>query len=147
MMLVDANLILYAEDRLSKHHNRAREWWDALLSGTEDVCLCWQVITAFLRITTNSRAMINPLSREQAASRVESWLRQPCVRIIRETDAHWQILAMLMEEAEASANLVSDAHLAALAVGHSCTLYSTDHDFARFRSVRWENPLRQLEMG
>ena len=89
--------------------------------------------------------MTNPPSREQAAFRVERWLRQPCVRIIRETDAHWQILAMLMQEADASANLVSDAHLAALAVEHNCTLYSTDHDFARFRSVHWKNPLRQPE--
>ena len=143
MMLVDANLILCAEDRLSKHHERARAWWNAQLSGTEEVCLCWQVITAFLRITTNPRAMTNALSREQAVDRVDRWLRQPCVRIIRETDAHWQIIATLMEEAQTAGNLISDAHLAALAVGHHCTLYSADHDFARFPSLRWKNPLRQ----
>ncbi|MEI7781196.1 MAG: type II toxin-antitoxin system VapC family toxin [Planctomycetota bacterium] len=142
MILVDANLILYAEDRLSKHHAAAREWWDEQLSGTEAVCLCWPVITAFLRITTNPRIMSHPFSGEQAVARVNRWLRQPCVRLIRETEGHWQILAALMDEAEATANLIPDAHLAALAVGHNCTLCSSDLDFARFRTLRWRNPLK-----
>jgi predicted nucleic acid-binding protein len=41
----------------------------------------------------------------------------------------------------AGGNLVSDAHLAALAVEHGATLHSTDRDFSRFDGLRWENPL------
>jgi predicted nucleic acid-binding protein len=33
VILVDANLILYAEDSLSRFHQKARLWWDEQLSG------------------------------------------------------------------------------------------------------------------
>ena len=142
MILVDANLILYAEDSLSAHHQAAREWWDGCLSGSDPVCLCWPVLTAFLRISTNARIMERPLTREEACTRVSRWLDQPCVRIVQITAGHWGILNELMREAEATANLVPDAHLAALALAHGCTLYSNDRDFARFPSLRWINPLQ-----
>lgn len=141
MILVDANIILYAEDRLSKHHEVARAWWDGQLSGVEDVCLCWQTLTGFLRIVTNPRILARPLSRDAAATRIERWLAQPCVRIVSETRGHWTILAKLLAEADATANLVPDANLAAIAVGNGCRLCSSDRDFSRFPSLDWLNPL------
>jgi predicted nucleic acid-binding protein len=42
---------------------------------------------------------------------------------------------------DAAGNLVSDAHLAALAIDHGCELCSTDSDFSRFPRLRWRNPL------
>jgi predicted nucleic acid-binding protein len=41
----------------------------------------------------------------------------------------------------AAGNPIPDAALAALAIEHGVTLASTDTDFARFRGLRWENPL------
>jgi toxin-antitoxin system PIN domain toxin len=143
MNLVDSNLILYAEDRLSKYHEQARVWWDEQLSSTRDVCLAWQVINGFLRIATNPRILANPLSREEAVKRVDRWLKQPCVRIVHETRDHWSILTCLTNEASATANLIPDANLAAIAVGHGCTLCSSDRDFARFPSLDWHNPLAE----
>lgn len=141
MKLLDANLLLYAEDSLSPHHEAAREWLDRQLSGLEPVCLCWATLTAFLRITTNHRILVRPLSCEEASTKVNGWLSQPCVRLVQPTPLHWDILKNLMREAGAIGNLVPDAHLGALAVEHSCTLCSADGDFARFPSVRWYNPL------
>lgn len=141
MILVDANLLLYAEDQLSGHHEAAREWWDAQLSGTTPVCLCWTVLCAFLRIATNPRVFAHPLSLEQAVARVDSWLGQPCTRLVRPTDRHWDVLQMLLVNGKAVANLVTDAHLAALAIEHGCELCSTDADFARFRQLKWRNPI------
>jgi predicted nucleic acid-binding protein len=43
---------------------------------------------------------------------------------------------------ETKAELVPDAHLAALAIEHGLTLCSTDRDFARFECLRWTDPLR-----
>jgi predicted nucleic acid-binding protein len=37
--------------------------------------------------------------------------------------------------------LVSDAHLAALAIEHGATLITSDRDFARFPDLRVEYPL------
>ena len=91
MTLVDANLLLYAEDSLSDQHLMARTWWDRQLSGREAICLCWPVLTAFIRIGTNTRLQQRPLTVQEAIERVQSWPEQPCVRIIQPTDAHWSI--------------------------------------------------------
>jgi toxin-antitoxin system PIN domain toxin len=142
MILVDANVILYAEDSLSIHHRRAVEWWDEQLSGSSPVGLCWPVLTAFLRISTNRRLHRRPLTILEATGKVNSWLAQPCVRIVESGPSHWPILRRLLEETGATANLVSDAHLAALAIGYGALLCSSDQDFARFQGLRWIDPLK-----
>lgn len=142
MILVDANLLLYAEDALSARHEAARAWWDAQLSDASPVCLSWGVLCAFIRISTNSRVYERPLDLTQAMSRVQSWLDQPCVRLVHPTERHWTVLQALLHEGQALGNLVTDAHLAALAVQHGCTLMSTDSDFARFPKLKWNNPLK-----
>lgn len=141
MNLVDANVLLYAEDSLSEHHERARSWWDEQLSGSEPVALSWPVMTAFIRIGTNVRLHRRALTLTEAIARVQSWLDQPCVRIVEATDQHWEIFQKMLRQGKATANLVSDAHLAALAVEHNCVLQSSDADFARFRALKWINPL------
>ncbi len=141
MILPDANLLLYAEDSLSAHHEKARIWWDEVLSSNTPVFLCWPVIGAFIRIATNPRLHDRPLTLEEAVERVDSWLAQPFVRLIGPTGAHWEIFQSQMKDCGATGNLISDAHLAALAAEHSATLFSSDQDFARFRTLKWVNPL------
>ena len=141
MILVDANILLYAEDSLSPNHQQAREWWDEQLSGTFSVCLCWTVLSAFIRIGTNPHVFEFPLSLEQAIFCVQSWLNQPCTRIIRPTERHWTVFQQVLRDGQAVANMVTDAHLAALAIEHGCELISTDTDFARFPKLKWSNPI------
>ena len=141
MILVDANLLLYAEDSLSEHHQAARIWWDEQLSGSDPVALCWPALTAFIRIGTNTRLHHRPLTLKEAIERVQSWLEQPCVQLIDTTEQHWPLFQQMLRAGNASANLVSDAHLAALALEHNCVLHSTDTDFARFRGLKWKNPI------
>jgi len=142
MIFPDANLLLYAEDSLSRHHQRARQWWDAALSASEPVHLCWPVLNTFIRIATNPRLHDRPLTRDEAVERVGSWLDQPCVRVISPTENHWPLFQEQLRFSEATGNLVSDAHLAALAIEFGSTLYSSDQDFARFPTLRWINPLK-----
>jgi toxin-antitoxin system PIN domain toxin len=141
LILVDANILLYAEDSLQPRHQQARAWWDDQLSGTGVVCLCWTVLSAFIRIGTNSRVFEHPLSLEQALARVQSWLDQPCTRVVRPTERHWTVFRQVLTDGQAVANLVTDAHLAALAIEHGCELASTDADFARFPKLKWRNPI------
>lgn len=141
MILVDANILLYAEDSLSPRHKSARVWWDARLSGPDRVCLCWEVLNAFVRISTNRRVFSRPLDLKDALARVQSWIDQPNTEIICPTEAHWDTYRGLLKKGQAVANLVTDAHLAALAVTHGCTLFSTDADFSRFPGLKWKNPL------
>jgi uncharacterized protein len=141
LILVDANILLYAEDSTSSRHFQARNWWDDQLSQSGPVCLCWTVLSAFIRIGTNPRVYEHPLSLEQALTRVQSWLEQPCTRVLRPTEHHWAVFQQMLKEGQAVANLVTDAHLAALAFEHGCQLASTDSDFARFPKLKWINPL------
>ena len=141
MILVDANILLYAEDSLNPWHQKARVWWDSQLSGTTIVCFCWTVLSAFIRIGTNPRIFEQPLSLEQALARIQSWMDQPSTRIIRPTARHWTVFQHMLTHGQAVANLVTDAHVAALAIEHGCELASTDSDFARFPKLKWRNPL------
>ena len=141
MILVDANLLLYAEDSLSAQHREARSWWDEQLSGTEPVGLCWPVVAAFVRIATNARLHRRPLTLDEACQRVQSWFDQPCVRLLHTTEHHWRFFRQMLRAGNATGNLVTDAHLAAVAVEHNCELCSTDNDFARFSGLKWRNPL------
>lgn len=142
MILVDANLLLYAQNIASNEHAKAKSWWDQQLSGKEPVCLCWPVLTAFIRIGTNPRVFARPLGLVQASDIVQSWLDQPNTRLIHPTETHWETLRAMLEASQAIGNLVTDAHLAALAIEHGCRLASTDSDFSRFPRLKWFNPIR-----
>lgn len=141
MILPDVNLLLYAEDVHSPMHQHARGWWRAQLSGTDTVCLCWPVLGAFIRLATNRRVFLETLTLNQACARVHEWLQRPQVRIVQATQQHWSIFREQLEAAQCIGNLVTDAHLAALAIEHGCELCSTDADFARFPRLKWRNPL------
>ena len=141
MILVDANLLLYAYNASSEEHTKAKDWLEFALSGPEPVALCWPVILAFLRIATNPRAFPRPLTRPEAAVIISEWLEQPQTIVIAPAENHWTILQRTLSEGKASGALVSDAHLAALAIEHGATIYSTDRDFARFANLKVKNPL------
>ena len=141
MILVDANLLLYAENSADSMHPKARQWWQEQLSGGDTICLPWVVLCAFIRIGTSPRAFPRPLSLAEATERVDEWLRRPMVRVVNPTEQHWPIFRRLLEQGKATGNLVTDAHVAALAIEHGCDLCSTDADFARFPKLKWRNPL------
>lgn len=141
MILPDVSVLIHAHNLDSRHHEPARAWWDGALSGTELVALPWAVLLGFIRITTNRLVLQNPWPVEEALERVEAWLEQPNVRIAHPTHRHAERLAGFLRGAGTAGNLTTDAHLAALAVEHGCTLCSTDADFARFPGLSWRNPL------
>jgi hypothetical protein len=145
VILVDANLLLYAYNPSSAEHDKARRWVEATFSGAEAVGLPWATVLAFLRIGTNPRAFPSPLTISEAVQIVHEWLEQPAVRIVEPRERHWTTLAALLADGKVRGPLVSDAHLVALALEHGATLYTTDGDFGRFRQLRWENPLVSRE--
>jgi uncharacterized protein len=139
--LVDANVLIYAVNADSPHHERARRWLEAALSGTDSIGFAWIVLLAFLRVTTRAGIMERPLSAAMAIDYVDSWLEQPNARLVEPDENHWAILRTLITAAGTAGNLTSDAHLAALAIGTGATLVSTDHDFRRYAGLSVVNPL------
>ncbi|MCL5096603.1 MAG: hypothetical protein M1608_03520 [Candidatus Omnitrophica bacterium] len=89
----------------------------------------------------NPRLHRRPLTIRESIEREQSWLDQPCARLIYPADQHWAIFQKLLCTGSATGNLVSDGHPAALAVEYHCVLRSTDLDFARFRGLKWNNPI------
>jgi toxin-antitoxin system PIN domain toxin len=142
VILVDSNLLIYAIDRDSPNHAKARRWLEGSLSGTTPLGLAWIVVLAFLRLTTRAGILKRPLAPEQALAFVDEWLAQPYVQALAPGERHWAVLRNLLRATGTAGNLTSDAHLAALAIEHGCTVCSSDSDFKRFPGLEHVDPLR-----
>lgn len=141
MILVDANLLIYAKVADFPQHGMARAWLEERLASPSRVGLPWPSLLAFLRITTHPRIFDRPLDAPSAWRQVREWIDQPSVWIPSPTDRHADVLQGLMKATHVTGGLVPDAHLAALALEHGLKLCSSDHDFARFPGLSFEDPL------
>jgi len=141
MILIDANLLLYAYNASASQHDKSRVWLEEVLSGSQLVRVAWLSIWAFLRISTHPRVFERPLSVAEAESIVSAWLQQPIAAVLDPGERYWQIFRGVMRDGQVAGPLVMDAALAALAIEHGATLYSTDRDFLRFPGLKWKNPL------
>jgi toxin-antitoxin system PIN domain toxin len=139
--LIDANLLLYAYHPRAEQHAASRQWVEAALAGPDLVRFAWLTLWAFLRIGTNGRVFEHPLSAAEAEAAVSSWLAQPVAGILEPGDRHWEILRGLVQEGQITGPLMMDAVLAAIAIEHGATLYTTDRDFSRFSKLKVVNPL------
>jgi toxin-antitoxin system PIN domain toxin len=141
VILVDANILIYSHVESFAQHESARDWLDQKINGTARVGMPWESLLAFLRLVTNPRVFERPEPITQAWQQVREWLTCNSVWIPQPNERHAEVLNDLLIQPGVHANLVPDAHLAALALEHGLTLCSTDGDFARFPMLRWLNPL------
>ena len=141
MILLDANLLLYAANRAAPEHERARAWLDDRLNGTVPLGLPWPSLLAFVRLATNPLVVRYPVAAAEAWRQVEEWLECEPAWTPLPGDGHRAIIGGFLRAPWMTSRLVPDAHLAALAIEHGLTLQSSDGDFARFPGLKWENPL------
>jgi toxin-antitoxin system PIN domain toxin len=141
MILVDANLLLYAYNRASDHHKRARFWLEEALAQSQPVLLPWMVILAFLRISTSSRIWRNPLRIEEAIAAIDALLARVNVTIPQPGVQHWPILSEILKSYQCRDALVMDAHLGAIAIKYGATICTNDRDFSRFPDLKVFYPL------
>ncbi len=142
MIIVDANLLLYAVNRDFPDHAQARHWWESVLVGDRPVRLPWVVALAFIRISTSPKVFSRPLPVAAATGYIDQWLSLPAVEMISPAPGHWLLLARLINATGTGGNLTTDAHLAAMALLHGATVYSADNDFKRFPGLLHVNPLQ-----
>jgi toxin-antitoxin system PIN domain toxin len=140
-LLLDANLLVYAVHQRARRHERAACWLTESLNGARRVGFPRQSINAFLRIVTNPRAFEQPLEPSTAWALVSDWLSAPVAWVPEPGPEYGRIFGELIRAYDVRSNLIPDTALAALAIEHGVALISTDTDFARFRDLRWENPL------
>lgn len=141
MIVPDLNILLYAVFDGFAEHDRARAWWESVLSGREPVGLVGPVLFGFLRLGTSRRVFVRPLTLAQSISHVEAWLSRPNVEYLRDGERHFQIALDLLRETGATGSLTTDAQIAAHALVVRGTVYSHDTDFSRFANVSRADPL------
>jgi toxin-antitoxin system PIN domain toxin len=142
MILVDANLLLYAHEADGgSRYEAARAWLERLLETEPDVRLGLVTLFAFIRIATDPRVYAQPRTPAEAIGIVEAMLDRPNVALASPGDRHWAILADVAISGRARGPMLMDAHLAALAIEHGATLATADRDFTRFRGLRHLDPL------
>lgn len=141
MIAPDVNLLIYAQDPDSPFYTRSRAWLEKILSSSEPVGIPIYCVHAFLRFVTNTSVARTPVTFQQAAATVDSWLEQPHVRILYPGDRHWELLQSLAREVRITGPQVSDAAIAAIAIEYSAVVHTNDRDFARYPGLRWHNPL------
>ena len=141
MILLDANLLIYAVNEQAPQNRKAKVWLESVLSGQEMVGFPWTVLLAFLRLTTRPGLFRQPLPVDAALDIVSAWLDRSAATVVHPGPRHLQLLHQLLVPLGTGGNLTSDGHLAALAIEHGAELYSCDSDFARFPGLKWRNPL------
>ncbi|MDE0193899.1 MAG: type II toxin-antitoxin system VapC family toxin [Gammaproteobacteria bacterium] len=146
MILPDINLLVYAYNEDAPFHSAAKAWWEGCLSDTKPVGLAWAVALGFVRIMSNRRVLARAMPATEAIGHCRSWMMEPNAQIVLPGPTHLDILTDLVA-GPIGPNLVTDAHLAALAIEHQAELHSNDSDFARFPGLAWRNPLTSTSTG
>lgn len=140
---IDVNLMLYGSDRSSPFHSRSRAFLESCAENDEPLYLCYLTLMAYVRMSTHPRIFTNPLTPEEAMGNVRALASLPHVRLISERDGFLEIYRELTKRVPVRANLVPDAHLAAILRQHGVsTLYTTNiDDFRKLGFPETRNPL------
>ena len=141
MIVPDVNLLVYAYDADSRFHAVAKAWWQGCLSGGETVGLPGVVAFGFVRLVTSARVFTHPMTPAEAAGHVREWLARPGVEWLEPQADHLERVLSLLEALGTGGNQVTDAQIAALAMGANACLHTADADFLRVAGLQWLNPL------
>ena len=98
-VLVDANVLLYAVDKASPHHQRSALWMRNALEGSRHVGMPWQTIGAFLRISTHPRLFDRAARTGRRLVRsMQDWLDAPTCWIPAAGERTAHVLGELLTE-------------------------------------------------
>lgn len=142
--LLDVNVLVDATNAGSRRHDAVRGWLDGVLTGPRrSVGIPWHSALGFVRVVTNHKIFPDPVSVPEAWAVVQEWLDAPAAWLPEPTERHRALLGQVVDDVELASALVSDVHLATLAIEHGVTMVSADKGFARFADtgrLRWIDP-------
>jgi toxin-antitoxin system PIN domain toxin len=138
---LDVNVLLYASDRASDRHDRARQFLESCAARPEVLCLTWPTLMSYLRIATHPRIFSSPLAPDEAFGNITTLLALPHARAISELEGFVDAYRHVAGTVIVRGNLVPDAHVATILFQHGVrTLYSNDRDFRKFESLDVRDP-------
>ncbi len=141
MLLFDVYVLVYAHRKDGPDFSLYQSWFQEALEGEESFGMADAVLSGFVRVVTNPRIFSQPTPIEVALAFGGAIRSRPNCVPISAGPRHWSIFSELCRAVNARGNLVTDAHLAALAIESDCDWMSTDSDFAKFPGLRWRHPL------
>ena len=141
MRALDTNVLVYSEIVGSRHHAAALEILTETAQGSHPWALPWPCVYEFLRVVTHPRVYHPPVPVEQALEDLDRILASPSLVLLAETERHSDLCLEIIRNANASGNLIHDAHIAALCLEHGVSeLVTGDRDFTRFFGLQIHNP-------
>ncbi|MDR2348553.1 MAG: PIN domain-containing protein [Bifidobacteriaceae bacterium] len=140
MWIVDVNVLVHAANASAPAHQASRRWLTAEINGPRAVLVPWVSLLGFVRLTTNPRVLPRPLAASEAWGFVKSLLSAPAVRSVDPGPGHAAAVERLVIQAGGNSRLVTDAHIAALALENQADVVTWDTDFALFPGVKWHCP-------
>jgi toxin-antitoxin system PIN domain toxin len=131
--LPDINVWLALIDKRHVHHLAASHYWaDA---SVQSRAFCRVTANGFLRLSTQSKVLPNPLSPHEAWIIYRQFLTLPIIRWLPEPPDLDSAYCALTCAPTFGHHLWTDAYLAALAMTTGYRLVSFDSDFKRFAGL------------
>lgn len=139
---IDVNILLYASDARSPMNPKATEFLARCAAAREVFCLAWVTLMSYLRMSTHPAIFERPLTHDEALRNVGALLNLPHCRVIGEEDSFWDTYRKVTTDIPTRGNLVPDAQLASILLGHGVTtIYTRDRDFRKFPFLDVRDPL------
>ncbi len=144
MVILDANILIYATMPRFDQHKAVKKWLEGALSnGSEVIGITWQVAAAFLRVGTNRRIFYRPLDLTFAKDFLDDLFHHPLVLVVGPENEHWEVFFRILTELNLSGDIVMDAQIAAIACEQRASVASCDKDMRRFSDyVKIIDPLK-----
>jgi toxin-antitoxin system PIN domain toxin len=137
MLLMDTNILIYANRHDAERHAEYREWMLGLINGPEPYAVSDFAVAGMVRVITDRRIYKETAATiEEALAFAAAIREQPHALVVNPGVRFWSIFTDLCRTVGASGKLVPDVVLAALAVEHGCEVVTADKDFRRFTGVR-----------
>ena len=141
MILPDVNVLVLAHRSDQPDHAQVRAWLEDEVNSDRPFALADLAVAGFVRVVTHPRIYHQPSTLAKAIAFIDGLAAQPTAVPVSAGARHWPIFRDLLEKSDARANLVPDAHLAAIALEHGATVATRDRGFARFPGLPWLDPI------
>ena len=142
MIAVDSNILIYAHRTDSPFYSAASANLRRLVEGRSAWAVPWPCLHEFYGVVTHPNRYLPPSTPAQAARQIGFWMDSPALRLITETQYHWQTLQDMLLATDIKGPMVHDARIAAICLQHGVReFWTADRDFSRFPMLNCRNPL------